>query len=117
MACFPLIVPIRPSAPSSVLHRNALRQFELLLLDNFVNQAAMAIYQARNSPTPPGLQRREDELNRLGRAGLLISSVWALKRPWKAPTDGPGGHASHYGAFRWWMKAARPSSPAHAGAP
>ena len=48
---------------------------ELLLLDNFVNQATMAIAQTRRlSNVRRDLARKEDELNRLRKAGLLISS-------------------------------------------
>ncbi len=50
MGCFPLIVADQPVGALYV-HLQEERQFsqlELLMLDNFVNQAAMAIYHAHN---------------------------------------------------------------------
>jgi GAF domain-containing protein/nitrogen-specific signal transduction histidine kinase len=59
------------------------RQFthlEQLMLDNFVNQAAMAIYHARRlAGIRRDLTRKDDELNQLRRAGLLISSRLRLE--------------------------------------
>ena len=53
---------------------------EELMLDNFVNQAAMAIYHTRRlSGIRRDLARKEEELIRLRRAGLLISSRLRLK--------------------------------------
>ncbi|MBK7454735.1 MAG: GAF domain-containing protein [Anaerolineales bacterium] len=50
------------------------------MLDNFVNQAAMAIYHARRlTGVHRDLARKEDELSRLHRAGLIISSRLRLK--------------------------------------
>ena len=50
-------------------------QLELLLLHNFVNQAAMAISHAgRLAGIQADLARKEEELRRLRHAGLLISS-------------------------------------------
>jgi signal transduction histidine kinase len=77
MACFPLVVADRPVGILYVyVHQDRrFSQLELLMLDNFVNQAAMAIYQARRlASVQRDLARREDELSRLRRAGLLISS-------------------------------------------
>jgi signal transduction histidine kinase/putative methionine-R-sulfoxide reductase with GAF domain len=55
------------------------------MLDNFVNQAAMAIYQAsRLASVQRDLARKEDELNRLRRAGLLISSRLGLQETLEA---------------------------------
>jgi K+-sensing histidine kinase KdpD len=45
------------------------------MLDNFVNQAAMAIYHSRRLATiKRDLTRKDEELNQLRRVGLLISS-------------------------------------------
>lgn len=57
-----------------------LSQFEELMLDNFVNQAAMAIHHARNiAGIRQNLTQKENELTRLRRAGLLISSRQKLE--------------------------------------
>jgi signal transduction histidine kinase/putative methionine-R-sulfoxide reductase with GAF domain len=59
------------------------RQFtnlEQLMLDNFVNQAAMAIYHSqRLAGIRRDLTRKDEELNQLRRAGLLISSRLRLE--------------------------------------
>jgi nitrogen-specific signal transduction histidine kinase/putative methionine-R-sulfoxide reductase with GAF domain len=50
------------------------------MLDNFVSQAAMAIYHARRlAGIQRDLTRKDDELNQLRRAGLLISSRLRLE--------------------------------------
>ncbi len=77
MACFPLIVAYQPVGVLYVyLHED--RPFsprELLMLEILVNQAAMAIYQARRvDSVQRDLARKEEELSRLRRAGLVISS-------------------------------------------
>ncbi|MCI0552482.1 MAG: GAF domain-containing protein [Anaerolineae bacterium] len=77
VACFPLIVAEQVVGLLYIyLHEE--RQFtylEQLMLDNFVNQAAMAIYHARRlAGMRRDLIRKEEELNQLRRAGLLISS-------------------------------------------
>ncbi len=77
VACFPLVVADQVVGALYVyLHEDRqFSQLELLMLDNFVNQAAMAIYQARRlTSVRRDLARKEDELTRLRRAGLLISS-------------------------------------------
>jgi signal transduction histidine kinase len=87
MACYPLIVADHPVGILYVyLHQDRrFSQLELLMLDNFVNQAAMAIYQARRlASVQRDLARREDELNRLRRAGLLISSRLRLEETLEA---------------------------------
>jgi two-component system, NtrC family, sensor kinase len=77
VACCPMVVA---DQAVGVLYlylneKRKFRQMELLLLDNFVNQTAMAIDQTRRiSNVRRDLARKEDELNRLRRAGLLISS-------------------------------------------
>lgn len=77
VACFPLLVAEQPVGALYVYLREQ-RQFsqlELLMLDNFVNQAAMAIHHARQiRHHTEELARKEDELMRLRRAGLLISA-------------------------------------------
>lgn len=76
-ACYPLIVAEQLVGVLYV-YLHDVRQFnqlELSMLDNFVNQAAMAIYHAhRVSSVQRDLLRKEEELARLHRAGLLISS-------------------------------------------
>ncbi len=87
VACYPLLVAEEVMGALYVyLHDE--RQFgelELLLLDNLVNQAAMAIYHARRfHAMQRDLARREDELARLRRAGLLISSRLRLEETLEA---------------------------------
>ncbi len=104
MACFPLVVADQVGGVLYVyLHEaRAFSQFELLMLDNFVNQAAMAIYQARRlASVQRDLCRKEEELSRLRRAGLLISSRLGLDETLEAilqmALDVTG---AHYGIFR-----------------
>jgi GAF domain-containing protein len=111
MACYPLVVADRPVGILYVYRHQDRRfsQLELLMLDNFVNQAAMAIYQARRlASVQRDLARREDELSRLRRAGLLISSRLRLEETLESilqmaldVTD------AQYG----WTRAARTWSP------
>ena len=50
------------------------------MLDNFVNQAAMAIYHSRRlAGIRHDLIRKDEEINQLRRAGLLISSRLRLE--------------------------------------
>lgn len=82
VACFPLIVAEQAVGVLYIyLHEE--REFthlEKLMLDNFVNQAAMAIYHTRRlAGVQRDLARKEDEINRLRRAGLLISSRLRLE--------------------------------------
>jgi len=87
VACFPLVVADQVVGALYVyLHENRqFSQLELLMLDNFVNQAAMAIYQARRlASVQRDLARKEDELTRLRRAGLLISSRLRLEETLEA---------------------------------
>lgn len=82
VACFPLIVAEQPMGILYIyLHEE--RQFselEQLMLDNFVNQAAMAIYHTRRlTNIKRDLVRKDEELNQLRRAGLLISSRLRLE--------------------------------------
>jgi signal transduction histidine kinase len=82
VACFPLIVADQAVGALYVyLHKK--REFtrlELLMLANFVNQAAMAIYHThRLAGMRRDLARKEDEISRLHRAGMLISSRLRLE--------------------------------------
>lgn len=104
LACFPLIVA---SAPVGVLfiYLREVRPFsrlELLMLENFVNLAATAMHHAHNlARIQRDLARKEDELLRLRRAGLLISSRLGLADTLKAilhmALDVTG---AQYGIFR-----------------
>jgi signal transduction histidine kinase/GAF domain-containing protein len=82
VACFPLIVAEQVVGILYVyLHED--RKFtnlEQLMLDNFVNQAAMAIYHSKRlAGIRRTLTRKDEELNQLRRAGLLISSRLRLE--------------------------------------
>jgi signal transduction histidine kinase/GAF domain-containing protein len=82
VACFPLIVAQQVVGILYIyLHEE--REFthlEQLMLDNFVNQAAMAIYHARHlAGIRRDLAHKEQELIRLRRAGMLISSRLRLE--------------------------------------
>ncbi len=81
-ACYPLVVAEQPVGVLYVYLREArqLSQLEQLMLDNFVNQAAIAIYQAQKLVSVQrDLERKNEELKRLRRAGLLISSRLRLE--------------------------------------
>jgi GAF domain-containing protein len=82
VACFPLIVA-KQAVGLLYIYLHEARQFtrlEQLMLDNFVNQAAMAIYHARRlAGVRRDLLRKDEELNQLRRAGLLISSRLRLE--------------------------------------
>jgi signal transduction histidine kinase len=87
MCCFPLIVADEPVGVLYVYLRGNrhFSQLELLMLDNFVNLAAMAIYHAHNlARMQRDLTRKDDELTRMRRAGLLISSRLRLEDTLKA---------------------------------
>ena len=77
VACCPMIVADQ-AVGILYLYLNEKREFsqmELLMLDNFVNQTAMAIDQTRRiESVRRDLARKNDELNHLRRTGLLISS-------------------------------------------
>lgn len=82
MGCFPLIVADCPVGALYVYLQDEreFSQLELLMLDNFVNQAAMAIYHAHHlERMQRNLARKEEEIKRLRRAGLLISSRLRLE--------------------------------------
>jgi signal transduction histidine kinase/GAF domain-containing protein len=104
MACFPLIVANRPVGVLYVyLHDDRhFSQLELLMLQNFVNQAAMAIYHANNLVSMEyDLARKEKELVRLRRAGLLISSRFRLEETLESILQmAMEVTGAHYGIFR-----------------
>ena len=77
VASFPLIVAEQVLGTVSICLADDrhFSQIELLMLENFVYQAAMAFYQVqRVTGVQQDLARKEDEVSRLRRAGLLISS-------------------------------------------
>jgi GAF domain-containing protein len=75
--CYPMVVADVPVGILYVYLRDE-RHFsvmELLLLENFVNQAGMALAQTRRLRNAhQELERQEEELSQLRTAGLLISS-------------------------------------------
>ncbi|MFN8381876.1 MAG: GAF domain-containing protein [Anaerolineales bacterium] len=82
VGCFPLIVAEQTVGILYIYlyEKREFTKIEQLMLDNFVNQAAMAIYHARRlTGVHRDLARKEDELSRLHRAGLIISSRLRLK--------------------------------------
>lgn len=82
VACFPLIVAEQAVGVLYIylFEEREFTHLEQLMLDNFVNQAAMAIYHARRlAGIRRDLARKEEELNRLRRAALLISSRLRLE--------------------------------------
>ena len=102
--CFPLIVAGKAEGVLyiSIYEDTVFSQFELLLLEIFVNQATLAIYQARQLSTIHGhLIRKEEELSRLRRAGLLISSRRRLDETLEAILQmALEVTNAHYGIFR-----------------
>jgi GAF domain-containing protein/signal transduction histidine kinase len=82
VACFPLIVANQAVGILYIYlyEERQFTQLEQLMLNNFVNQAAMAIYHARRlEDVKHDLIHKEEELNQLRRAGLLISSRLQLE--------------------------------------
>ena len=82
VGCFPLIVAEQVVGILYIYlyEKREFTRLEQLMLDNFVNQAAMAIYHARRlTGVHRDLARKEDELSRLHRAGLIISSRLRLE--------------------------------------
>ena len=77
MCCYPLIAAGDALGALYVyLHEDQkFKTIELLILDNFVNQAAMVLFLARQLvATEQERIRKERELNHLHRAGLLLST-------------------------------------------
>jgi len=82
VCCFPLIVAFQTVGLLYVyIHeKREFSRLELLMLENFVNQAAMAIFHThRLADMNRNLIRKEEELKQLRRASLLISSRLRLK--------------------------------------
>lgn len=76
-AAFPLIVARRVVGVLYVYlyEPRSFTPIEIFALENFANQAAMAVYHARQAERArEAIWRRDEELMRLRRAGLLISS-------------------------------------------
>lgn len=104
VASFPLIVAEQVLGVLYICLKDD-RQFshiELLMLENFVYQAAMAFYQIRRvSSVQQDLARKEDELTRLRRAGLLISSRLRIEETLEAILQmALEVINAHYGIFR-----------------
>lgn len=82
MACYPLVVGGEVLGVLYVyLHEERkFSELELLMLENFVNQAAMTLSVAKQFSLAQQEQiRKERELRRLRRAGMMISSRSSLK--------------------------------------
>jgi signal transduction histidine kinase/GAF domain-containing protein len=77
-------------------------ELELLLLENFVNQAAMAIFHAdRSASVIQNLNRKEEENARLRRAGMIISSRLDLQETLETILEmALEVMDAHYGIFR-----------------
>ncbi len=103
-ACFPLIVAQQAvGALYLFLHEERhLNRLELLMLDNFVNQAAMAIYHSRRlSAMHRDLSRKEENLRRLHRAAMLLSSRLRLEETLESILQvALEVTNAHYGIFR-----------------
>lgn len=87
MAAFPLVVAGDCVGVLYVYLREArsFSQLEMLMLGNFVNQAATTVYHARQlAGVQRDLARKDDELTRLRKAGLLISSRLRLEETLEA---------------------------------
>lgn len=82
LACFPLVVAgeVLGILYVYLLERSSFTRLELLMLENFVNLTAMTLSYARQLTFAQQEQaRKEKELRRLRRAGILISSRTSLK--------------------------------------
>ncbi len=87
VACFPLIVAEQAVGVLYIylFEEREFTHLEQLMLDNFVNQAAMAIYHARRlAGIRRDLSRKEEELNRLRRGASIISSRLRLEETLKS---------------------------------
>lgn len=104
VGCFPLIVAEQAVGVLYVYLREArpFSRLELLLLENFVHQAAMAIYHTRRQTAMRlSLERNQEELNRLRRAGLLLSSRLRLEETLESILQWALEMTNaHYGIFR-----------------
>ena len=82
VGCFPLIVADQAVGVLYIYlyEEREFTRLERLMLDNFVNQAAMSIYHSRRlAGIQRDLKRKEEELKRLHQAGMLISSRLRLE--------------------------------------
>ncbi|NMB91092.1 MAG: GAF domain-containing protein [Chloroflexi bacterium] len=82
VACFPLIVNEQPLGALYIylFEERRFTQLEELMVENFVNLAAMAVYQVwRLNSMQRDLARKEEELHHLRRTGMLISSRLRLE--------------------------------------
>lgn len=104
VGCFPLIIAEQVVGILYIYlyEKREFTQLEQLMLANFVNQAAMAIYHARRlAGVNRDLARKEDDLNRLHRAGLIISSRLRLKETLESILQlALEVTNAHYGIFR-----------------
>jgi GAF domain-containing protein/two-component sensor histidine kinase len=104
VGCFPLIVADQVVGVLYMYLREkrTFSRMELLMLDNFVNQAAMAIYHSRRlADVHRDLERKEEELNRLHQAGMLISSRLKLEETLESILQlALDMTNAHYGIFR-----------------
>jgi signal transduction histidine kinase/GAF domain-containing protein len=102
--CFPLVVSEMVVGVLYVyLHdQREFEPLELLMLENFVHQAAMAIYHTnRIVSVQQNLLQKEEEIARLRRTGLLISSRQGLEETLEAIlTMAIDVSKSEYGSFR-----------------
>jgi GAF domain-containing protein len=126
-ACFPLVVadqdvglmyvyrygshrsgaPVTgaPVTGAPVTREGSFAPQERLALEALSHQAATALFRARQ---PAQVRRKEDELNRLHRAGLLISSRLGLEETLKAILQmALEVTNAHYGIFRLVDKSGR----------
>ncbi len=104
VGAFPLIVAEQVVGVLYVYLREerSFTRLEVLMLENFVHQAAMAIYHSRRlAAMRRDLARKEDELNRLRRAGMLISSRLRLEETLESILQlALEVTNAHYGIFR-----------------
>ncbi len=102
--CFPLVVADQTLGILYVYlsEQRSFSPLELLMLENFVNQAAMVIFQTRQlEQVQADLARTADELARLRRADLLISSRLRLPDTLEAILQmALEVTGAHYGIFR-----------------
>jgi GAF domain-containing protein/anti-sigma regulatory factor (Ser/Thr protein kinase) len=104
MGCFPMVI-LQQSMGVFYIYLNEDRKFndfELLMLENFVDQAAIAIHHnLLQENIRIALDRKEDEITRLHRAGLLISSRPRLNETLEAILQmALEVTSAHYGCFR-----------------
>jgi len=102
--CFPLLVAEQETGTFCVVLESdrPFGSLELLALETLANQAATAMYQPqRLASVQHNLARKEEELNRLRRAGLLISSRLGLEETLQAILQmALEVTGAHYGIFR-----------------